>query len=228
LSTQDYRHLPDTTVFVADAKSTDDTVDAALSFCDRLNVKVIAGGLPSVGRNAGARLAQSRFLLFADADVVLGDTTLLQRAVEKMKRRNLQCLTTNITCPEGTWRDHLLYGGNNLFQYAGAWIKPFATGMFMLFEKAKFDALGGFNEEALYAEDYLLSKQIAPRRFGIVKGSVSTSNRRFRKMGHAKIARMFLRTAFNSWNQEYFLRDHHYWSEPEVSEEISELTTGSK
>jgi hypothetical protein len=30
-------------------------------------------------------------------------------------------------------------------------------------------------------------------------------------MGHSKIAAMFLRTAVNTWNENYFLRDQHYW-----------------
>jgi glycosyltransferase involved in cell wall biosynthesis len=205
--------LPHTKVFVADAGSTDDTVQAALAMRDRLNLTVVPGGLPSVGRNAGARLADTPYVLFVDADVVLHDRTLLRRALEKMRLRQLHCLTTNIWCPDGNWRDHLLYAGNNLFQYAGAWIKPFATGMFMLFDKARFDELGGFNENALFAEDYLLSKRVSPRRFGIVSGKLHTTNRRFRKMGHARMATMFLRTALNSWNESYFLRDHGYWGE---------------
>ena len=211
LSRQDYPLLPHTKVFVADAGSTDGTVQAALAMRDRLNLTVVPGGLPSVGRNAGARLADTPYVLFVDADVVLHDRTLLRRALEKMRLRQLHCLTTNIWCPDGNWRDHLLYAGNNLFQYAGAWIKPFATGMFMLFDKARFDELGGFNENALFAEDYLLSKRVSPRRFGIVSGKLHTTNRRFRKMGHARMATMFLRTALNSWNESYFLRDHGYW-----------------
>ncbi len=208
---QDYPRLPGTRVFVADANSNDDTVRVALSFHDWLDVHVIPGGLPAAGRNAGARLAATRYVLFVDADVVLEDRTLLRRAVNKMEQNKLHCLTTNIWCPDGDWRDRTLYVGNNLFQSAGAWVKPFATGMFMLFEKAKFDALGGFNENALFAEDYLLTKRVVPRRFGIVSGCVHTTNRRFRKMGHSRIATMFLRTALNSWNESYFLRDHGYW-----------------
>ena len=73
-------------------------------------------------------------------------------------------------------------------------VKPFSTGMFMLFEKATFDRLGGFNESALYAEDYLLSKKVRNRKFGIVRGSIQTTNRRFRSMGHLKIVGMFLKT----------------------------------
>ena len=211
LSTQDYPLLPHTKVYVADADSSDDTTHVALAMRDRLDVSVIPGGLPAVGRNAGARLAVTPYVLFVDADVVLHDRTLLRRALAKMCRRKLHCLTTNIWCPEGGWRDHLLYGGSNLFQYAGAWVKPFATGMFMLFDKSRFDELGGFNEDALYAEDYLLSKRISPRHFGIVSGNVCTTNRRFCRMGHAKIATLFLRTALNSCNDSYFLRDRSYW-----------------
>jgi glycosyltransferase involved in cell wall biosynthesis len=203
--------LEHTKVFVADAASSDGTAEIALAMSDWLSVSVIPGGLPAVGRNAGARLAVTPYVLFLDADIVLQDRTLLRRAVEKMRRRKLHCLTTNICCPGGDWRDHLLYAGNNLFQYAGAWVKPFATGMFMLFDKQRFDELGGFNENALCAEDYLLSKRISPRRFGIVSGEVCTTNRRFRRMGHAKMAMLFLRTALNSWNDSYFLRDHGYW-----------------
>ena len=213
LSRQDYPQLAHTKVFVADANSTDGTPGIARSFLDRLDIEVIPGGLPSVGRNAGAQRATSRYVLFIDADIELRDPTLLRRALDAMIRRHLDCLTTNIWCPEGGVRDHALYIGNNLVQYFASWTKPFATGMFMLFDRATFHALGGFNERALYAEDYLLSKRVSPRRFGIVRGSVSTTNRRFQKMGHLKIIRMFLQTAFNSWNESYFLRDQEYWKE---------------
>src|SRR5271157_801512 len=87
LSRQDYPLLPHTKVFVADAASTDGTVDVALAMRDWLDVSVIPGGLPSVGRNAGARLAVTPYVLFVDADVVLHDRTLLRRALEKMRRR---------------------------------------------------------------------------------------------------------------------------------------------
>lgn len=213
LSKQDYPLLPVSRVFVADAGSSDGTPEIALSFADRLQVSVIPGGLPSVGRNAGARLATTPYVLFLDADIELPDTTLLRRAMDKVNRRRLQCLTTNIRCSNGRMLDDALYAGNNLVQYVSAWTKPFSTGMFMLFEKAKFDELGGFDERAMYAEDYLLSKQVSPRRFGVVRGHILTTNRRFQKMGHWRIARMFMKTALNSWNYQYFLRDQNYWKE---------------
>jgi hypothetical protein len=83
--------------------------------------------------------------------------------------------------------------------------------MFMLFAKSEFDRLGGFHEGALYAEDYLLSKKVRNRKFGIVRGRIHTTNRRFRSMGHLAIVKMFVKTMLNSWNDNYFLHDHGYW-----------------
>jgi glycosyltransferase involved in cell wall biosynthesis len=213
LCEQDYEEMGTTRVIVADAGSSDDTVTAALSFRDRLLVEVIPGGLPSVGRNAGARLATTKFLLFLDADVELPDPTLLRRALWRMRRKNLHLATTNIACSDGGFFDGLLYAGNNFMQRVGSITKPFATGMFMLFERNAFWALGGFNERALFAEDYLLSKGVSRLRFRIVRGRVLTTNRRFQKLGHWTIVRMFVRTMMHSWDDGYFLRDHDYWTE---------------
>jgi glycosyltransferase involved in cell wall biosynthesis len=198
-------------VLVADAGSTDGTQQLALGFADRLDVEVIPGGLPSVGRNAGARRATTPYVLFIDADMELKDHTLIGRAMRLIERRKLHCVTTNIWCSNGSMRDHVLYLGNNLAQYGSLLVKPFSTGMFMLFDKAEFDRLGGFHEGALYAEDYLLTKKVANRKFGIVSGRIHTTNRRFRNMGHFKIIGLFLKTMMNTWNDSYFLRDQGYW-----------------
>src|SRR6266571_1855477 len=69
LTMQDYPQIGNTKVLVADANSTDGTPDIVMSFRDRLNVEVIRGGLPSVGRNAGAARAETPYVLFMDADI---------------------------------------------------------------------------------------------------------------------------------------------------------------
>jgi len=211
LCRQDYPRMSSTKVYLADAGSTDGTQALAMSFAGRLDIEVIPGGLPSTGRNAGARRASTPYVLFIDADMELKDPTLLGRAMRLAERRRLHCVTTNIWCPQGTARDKTLYFLNNVAQYGSLLFRPFSTGMFMLFDKAVFDRLGGFHEGALYAEDYLLSKKVRNLKFGIVSGSIHTTNRRFRSMGHLKIVNMFLKTMLNSWNDNYFLRDHGYW-----------------
>jgi glycosyltransferase involved in cell wall biosynthesis len=213
LCKQDYEGMSETRVIVADAGSTDGTMEAALSFRDRLLVEVIPGGLPSVGRNAGARLATTKFLLFLDADVELPEPTLLRRALWRMRRKNLHLATTNIACRDGGFFDDALYAGNNFMQRIGSFTKPFATGMFMMFERDAFWTLGGFNERALFAEDYLLSKGVARLRFRIVRGRILTTNRRFQKLGHWTMVWMFVKTLIHSWDDEYFLQDQDYWTE---------------
>ncbi len=211
LCQQEYSQIRSTKVFLADAGSTDGTPELAMSFAGRLNIEVIPGGLPSVGRNAGAHRASTPYVLFLDADMELKDPKLLRRAMDLITRRKLHCVTTNIWCSQGSLRDHVLYFANNVAQYGSILVRPFSTGMFMLFEKSAFDRLGGFHEGALYAEDYLLSKKVSNRRFGVVRGCIHTTNRRFSSMGHFKIVGMFLKTMMNSWNDNYFLRDHGYW-----------------
>jgi hypothetical protein len=85
--------------------------------------------------------------------------------------------------------------------------------MFMLFDLEKFRQLGGFDERVHYAEDYRLSSQVDRKRFKIVRGGVYTTNRRFKRMGHLRMAWLFLWTVMNFWNEDHFLRDHHYWAE---------------
>jgi glycosyltransferase involved in cell wall biosynthesis len=211
LCRQDYPQMRDTKVFVADAGSTDGTPELVMGFAGRLNVEVIPGGLPSVGRNAGARKATTPFVLFIDADMELKDPTLIRRSIELAQRRNMHCVTTNIWCGRGHLGDNFLYFLNNLAQYGSLLCMPFSTGMYMLFSRARFEELGGFHENALYAEDYLLSKKVANWKFGVVSGGITTTNRRFRNMGRHRIIWLFFKTMLNTFNEDYFLHDQGYW-----------------
>ncbi|MFZ0734161.1 MAG: glycosyltransferase [Candidatus Sulfotelmatobacter sp.] len=215
LMNQDYPKMSSTRVLVADANSTDGTPDVVRIFRNRLNVSVIRGGMPSVGRNRGAALADTPYVLFLDADIELADTTLIRRCMQKTKARQLHCVTTNIACRDGNWIDKLFYKVNECFQYMSYLHRPFATGMFMLWDRKKFWELGGFHEQILFAEDYRLSQQVEQKRFAIVRGGVYTTNRRFQRMGHLKVGWLFLKTGLNYWNEQYFLRDHKYWAESE-------------
>jgi len=204
--------MPSTRVLVADANSTDGTPEIVRSFRDRLNVSVIRGGIPSVGRNQGAAHADTPYILFLDADIDLADRSLVRRCLERAQSKNLHCVTTNILCRDGSWLDKVFYAGNDCFQYLSHLHRPFATGMFMLFDRKRFWELGGFHEQVLFAEDYRLSQHVERKRFAIVRGGVYTTNRRFRKMGHLRVGWLFLWTALNFWNEKHFLRDHRYWA----------------
>ena len=204
--------MSSTRVLIADANSTDATRQVVLSFRDRLNVNVVPGGMPSVGRNQGAAQADTPYVLFLDADVELADNSLIRRCVEKATQHQLHCVTTNIICHDCSFIDKVFYLVIDVFQYLSFLHRPFATGMFMLWDRRKFWQLGGFHEQIHFAEDYRLSQQVGRKRFGIVRGGVFTTNRRFKKMGHFRPVWLFLWTALNFWNEDHFLRDHKYWN----------------
>src|SRR3981189_995141 len=126
LTTQDYSKMSSTRVLVADAHSTDGTPDIVAGFRGRLNVRVIRGGMPSVGRNQGAAFADTPYVLFLDADIELAHPSVLRRAVELAQHKHLHCVTTNILCRGGNWIDKLLNAGNDFFQYTSRLHHPFA------------------------------------------------------------------------------------------------------
>ncbi len=215
LARQDYPLMSRTRVLIADAGSVDGTIKAAARFSKILPLSIIPGGLPSIGRNNGARRAHSRYLLFLDADVELAEPTLVRRAVEEMKAKSLHCLTTDIFCRDGIWLDRFLYRCNNFMQRLSRFHKPFATGMFMMLDKKRFDEIGGFDEQSLYAEDYQLTRQIARDRFRVIRGGVYSTNRRLKKMGRLTIVRLFLTAALKSHRADYFRSKSYlkYWDE---------------
>ena len=57
---------PPAEIIVADASSRDDTVELARA----RSAQVVRGGMPAVGRNAGARAATGALFQFFDADVL--------------------------------------------------------------------------------------------------------------------------------------------------------------
>ena len=80
-------------IIVADADSKDKTREIAKSF----GCRVVKGGLPSAGKNAGARISKGNLILFLDADVLLPDN-FFENTLKEFKERKL-CITTFCLVP---------------------------------------------------------------------------------------------------------------------------------
>ncbi len=206
---QDIAHIP---IIIADAKSTDHTRAIAETFSNTLNIALIEGGPVAVGRNNGAEIAESEYLLFIDADVILLDKTIIKRTLEKMRKRSFECIGAYAKCYDGKFLDRFIYFLCNIVQFFSQFSSPFATGMYFCIKKDVFIKLGRFNPSVYFAEDYFLSKNIRPSRFAII-GSIFTTNRRFKKIGHWNMIKEFVMTALHTHNQSYFFRHkiENYW-----------------
>jgi hypothetical protein len=90
-------------------------------------------------------------------------------------------------------------------------ISPFCLGGFMLIKTSKFNKIGGFDENATVAEDYLLSKQIKGRRFKILNRVIYTPPRRFDNKGVIYMTKLMLSSFINRNNKDYFKNHNTYW-----------------
>ena len=144
---------------------------------DLFNLCVIEGGFPSEARNNGFKLVYTPYVLFMDADVFLLDSKVLVRSLLKIKKNNLDLVTTKFRSDNGKY--NYVYKTFDIIQMFSKWSTPFCLGGYMLVRSETFKSIGGFDEEIKVAEDYILSKQIKPKKFGRINNIVFTPPRRF-------------------------------------------------
>jgi glycosyltransferase involved in cell wall biosynthesis len=175
-------------IIVADADSTDGTRTIA----SQHGCRVVPGGRPAQGRNAGARNAKGDYLLFLDADVTL-DPRFLQDLMDRMRSYQLKVASGFITPESDRLIDKLLVMVSNLYHFAVQRINPHASGFYIVAQKSLHDQIGGFNEELFLTEDH--DYVIRAARLGKFRylwyPRVSFSVRRFNKEGRVLLVWKF-------------------------------------
>jgi cellulose synthase/poly-beta-1,6-N-acetylglucosamine synthase-like glycosyltransferase len=181
-------------VIVSDADSTDRTpAIAAARGC-----KIVAGGHPAFGRNAGAAVSNGDVLVFIDADIVLPHRRYLETAVDEFERRQLDVAGTlqdPIIDPKENkayaWFFRKFYAIANLAMLRFQTTRHPCMQSLMLAGAEAFRAIGGY---PLYefGEDSGLAKQAvaANYQFGILRdcGRSRISARRIKREGKIKYA----------------------------------------
>jgi glycosyltransferase involved in cell wall biosynthesis len=204
-------NLPkNTEIIVADAGSTDKTLSIINYYKYLLpNLRVIKGGLPSVGRNAGAKEASGNILLFLDSDCYFKEPGIIRHSLIKILKGN-ELVGSLLSIENNVWV-RLVYFFCNMVIMGSKLDKPFVVGTYMMITKEAFDRVGGFDESLMHCEDYFLSKYIDPKKFSVVKRYVYTDDRRFKKMGKLNMIAYFIKNMTKKNNKEYFKKDIGYW-----------------
>lgn len=171
-------------VVVGDNHST----DATRRLAEKAGARVVDGGNPSEGRNAGGYAAQGEILIFFDADVV-PPKDFLQNAVDEFTRRGLDVASADSEPMSKQKRDKILHELVNQYFHLTERMLPHAPGFFIMVRKSIFEAVHGFDPEIRLAEDHDFVKRAAKiGSFGYLDSvKIPVSVRRLNKEGRLKL-----------------------------------------
>jgi uncharacterized protein (TIGR00661 family) len=188
---QDFK---DYEIIVADANSEDRTRQIARNY----GCKVVEGGIPSVGRNKGAEVAQGDYLLFLDSDSILTEG-YLKYALDEFEEQDLGIAITQISPLSESLIDKLAHDFANFFMRKVESFKPHGAGCYgMLTRKDIHQQIEGFDEDLDFGEDTDYIERIAKiYSFRVLrKPRLLMSTRRLEAEGMRKVAYKYAKSTF--------------------------------
>jgi glycosyltransferase involved in cell wall biosynthesis len=171
-------------IIVSDAKSTDKTRKIAKSY----GCRIVEGGMPSVGRNNGAKIAKGEILLFLDSDVIL-HKNFLKLNIEEFNKRNLGTACPWVVPLSKKISDRIIYFLYNFWSRLMQFSVPCVSGFCIFCKKRIFDKSGGFDEKISILEDLdFVKSTLKHGKFRILKSSpIQVSVRKFEKEGRIRM-----------------------------------------
>ncbi len=172
-------------IIISDAFSIDKTREIAKSF----HCKVIQGGLPGAARNNGVKVATQPIILFLDADIIL-PSHFLEKCIVEMIDKNLD-ITSCFVVPISTLKiDRFLHEFVNRYFKFTQKFYPHIPGFCIFVKKKLHEAIGGFDESLILAEDHDYVQRAKKKgKFTYLKSyKIPVSVRRLSKDGRIKIA----------------------------------------
>lgn len=200
-------------IFIADANSKDETLQIIQSFQGELNIGLVEGGYPPTGRNNGAKRVTTKYILFLDADIELGEKNSLEKVLADAESNNLDLLSTYIIVKDSNWVDRVfwkIHGAVAKYKVFGA----FSTGMFTFISRETFLRVGPFNENMHLGDDWDLTRKISRKKFKMADTFILISNRRFKEYGYLKTLYSYLMVAaskkFRNRDRRKYYDEIHY------------------
>lgn len=176
-------------LILSDAQSTDKTRTIARKY----GCKIIEGGLPSTGRNNGAKVAKGDILLFLDADAIMTEK-FIEHSLDEMNKKGAQCAIPLIhPYPKKYLTDIIIHNLYNLWIKSNQKILPTGGGVGIFCDRNLFKKVGGFNTEYLMGEDHRFLRDASKHgKFKVLKSKLLVSVRRLDKHGRVKLISQYI------------------------------------
>jgi len=180
---------PPDEIIVADAGSKDGTVELARE----RGARIVQGGMPGPGRNAGARVAQGDVFLFLDADV-LPHPDFVERALDEFRRKGYVAATCPTEALSDDISDMIIMDATNLYLQIIMPISPRAPGFCIFARRDVHQIIGGFDETLKMSEDHDYVRRASRHgEFGLLTSArIPVSMRRLEKEGIVGLALKYL------------------------------------
>lgn len=191
---QDYK---DYEIIVADADSTDKTVNIARNF----GCKIVKGGMPAVGRNNGAKIAKGDILLFLDSDLKLSKG-YLKNCVSEFEEDNLGIAISQMMADSDRKYYQILHDFANKFMISVENIKPHGAGCYGIISKRSLhEKVGGFDETLDFGEDTDYIERIGDiSNFKVLRtAKLYVSTRRLEEEGLLSLIKIYGKSTINDF-----------------------------
>jgi glycosyltransferase involved in cell wall biosynthesis len=199
--------IQDYEVIVADADSTDKTIEIAKDY----GCKIIRGGMPATGRNQGAKYSKGDILVFIDADTMLPNN-FFKYALREIETKNLDLVGTSYyPVPSQSklknFKYFIIYNiENKVTRLTKETKNPQLPGCCVFVKKEIHDMIRGFDESLIWGEDSDYAKKA--RGFGIRlkildQQKIFVSTRRFEKEGWRIIAKCLILIILRAFGHKF-------------------------
>ena len=184
-------------IIVADADSDDKTREIARKY----GCKIVDGGLPAVGRNNGAEVAEGEILLFLDSDLKLTED-YLRDVLYEFRMERLGIAITQMVPLSNKIEDKIFHDFANYFMIGVENIKPHGAGCYgIIAKKSLHDECGGFDESLTYGEDTDYIERLAEKEnFKVLrKAKIGVSTRRLEEEGIETLIQQYGKSTVNDF-----------------------------
>jgi len=208
------RNVPPYELIVADASSTDRTREIAASY----GARVVQGGKPGEGRNAGVDASSAPLLLFLDADTQL-EPGFIRRCCDEFATSgyDIAAMDNQPMAPRSVRMYRAMYKVHNRFVRWSTTTDPHMTSTCFITTRPVYQALDGFDESvAVFSDSELVKRAVRSGfRYGILDSvRILVSVRRFDSNGPLRFTLTLLRGMARRRLVGEHAQGRFYWGDP--------------